>query len=372
MMKTRIWILFVCLTLALSACNLPNAQQTATQDPNIVFTAAAQTVEAQLTQAAPQNTPTGLPQLPTATTGAPPTLPPTATSIPPTQPPTQECDKAQFIDDVTIEDGTEMDPNETFVKTWRLKNVGTCSWTTSYAVVFDHGDQMSGPSVQALTGNVNPGQTVDISVNLKAPASTGTTTGYWKLRNAAGVTFTQFYVTIKVVGGGGSSGFDLHSQAASAQWISCGDPCGGGTVLSFGGPDTDANGFVMFRNGATLEDGSTPSKVLETHPMWVDDGVISGLYPAYTVQAGEHFKAKIGFLGPCGAGNVVFQVNYKEAGTIHPLGSWTDSCNGSLSSVDVNLNSIAGHTVQFVLAVLANGSSGQDWAVWVSPRVEVP
>ncbi len=202
-MKTRIWILFVCLTLALSACNLPNAQSTATEDPNFVFTAAAQTVEAQLTQAAPQNTPTSLPQLPTATTGAPPTLPPTATSIPPTQPPTQECDKAQFIDDVTIEDGTEMDPNEAFVKTWRLKNTGTCSWTTSYAVVFSSGEQMSGPSAQALTGNVNPGQTVDISVNLKAPASNGTYKGYWKLRNAAGVTFSQFYVEIKVTGGGG-------------------------------------------------------------------------------------------------------------------------------------------------------------------------
>lgn len=206
MTKNHIWILFVCLALVLSACNLPNAQQTATEDPNIIFTAAAQTVEAQLTQAAPQTTPTGLPQLPTATTGAPPTLPPTATSIAPTQPPTQECDKAQFVDDITIPDNTELDPNETFVKTWRLKNIGTCSWTTSYAVVFDHGEQMGGPAAQALTGNVNPGQTVDISINLKAPASTGTKTGYWKLRNAAGVTFTQFYVQIKVTGGGGGSG----------------------------------------------------------------------------------------------------------------------------------------------------------------------
>jgi hypothetical protein len=89
-----------------------------------------------------------------------------------------------------------------FTKTWRLKNTGTCSWTPAYAVVFFSGEAMSGPAVQALTANVNPGQTVDLSVNLKAPATEGTYTGYWKLRNAAGVTFTQFYVAIKVQGGG--------------------------------------------------------------------------------------------------------------------------------------------------------------------------
>lgn len=61
---------------------------------------------------------------------------------------------------------------------------------------------MDGPATQALTGNVNPGQTMDISVNLKAPATPGDYTGYWKLRNAAGVTFATFYVTIKVSGGG--------------------------------------------------------------------------------------------------------------------------------------------------------------------------
>lgn len=57
---------------------------------------------------------------------------------------------------------------------------------------------MSGPATQALTSNVNPGQTVDISVDLTAPAADGNYKGYWKLRNAAGVHFSQFYVDIKV------------------------------------------------------------------------------------------------------------------------------------------------------------------------------
>ena len=62
---------------------------------------------------------------------------------------------------------------------------------------------MGGPANQALAGNVNPGQEVDISVNLKAPSSNGSYKGWWGLRNASGVMFAQFYVDIKVGGGGG-------------------------------------------------------------------------------------------------------------------------------------------------------------------------
>jgi hypothetical protein len=62
---------------------------------------------------------------------------------------------------------------------------------------------MSGPATQALTGNVNPGETVDISVNLKAPSANGSYQGYWKLRNASGVLFASFYLDIKVVDSGG-------------------------------------------------------------------------------------------------------------------------------------------------------------------------
>jgi hypothetical protein len=192
--------------LVLSACNLPGS----TQEPEkpsaeVVLTAAAQTVEANLTQSALQNTATSPPPaVPTSTT-APPTVTlavASSTSNAPAASATSDCDDADFITDVTIPDGTVLDPNENFTKTWRLKNIGTCSWTPSYAVVFDGGNAMGGPATQAMTGNVNPGQEVDISVNLKAPASNGDYQGYWKLRNAAGVTFSTFYVDIKVGGGG--------------------------------------------------------------------------------------------------------------------------------------------------------------------------
>lgn len=196
--SVRLASILLILVFGITACNLPS-NATPTHGADAVLTAAAQTVEANLTQVAILN---------------PPTIPPTSTagiststlavsentSVPPTSVPsaTQACDVAQFVDDVTIPDGTVLTPNQAFTKTWRLKNVGSCSWTPSYAIVFNSGDSMNGPATQALAGNVNPGDTVDISVNLTAPAADGGYRGYWKLRNASGVLFTQFYVDIKV------------------------------------------------------------------------------------------------------------------------------------------------------------------------------
>jgi hypothetical protein len=377
--STRFMVAVTVLLLAALACNLPSVASP-TSSPNTAFTAAAQTVEAQLTQAVSSPTSTAPAPAATNTQIAATATVLSATSISPSPTATQSCDKVQFVKDVTIPDGSVLSPGESFTKTWRLKNTGTCAWS-GYSLVFDSGDAMSGASPTSI-GTVDPGQDIDISVSLKAPSDNGSYRGYWRIRNASGTLLAiqggyqskSFYVDIKV----GSTGLDLYSRASSADWISCDDSSckGGKTSLTFGGPDTDSDGFVMYRNGAELEDGSTPSKVLETHPKWVDDGLISGEYPAYTVQAGEHFKAKLGFLaksdGTCGAGKVKFQLKYKKSGTEHLLDSWADSCDGSLVDVDVNLNSLKGENVKFILVVLANGSSSQDWAVWVNPRIEVP
>lgn len=351
------------MIMGVVACNLPSSNPSQ-QNPSTIMTAAALTVQAQIPPtvafASPVATFTSIPPLPTA---IPPTLPPPAS-------PTPICDNAQFISE-NYPDNTNVAPGANFTKTWTFKNIGVCSWTPSYAIVFSNGDSMSGPAVQALPGNVNPGQTVDISVALTAPSANGTYKGVWKLRNAAGVVFVnQFWAQIKVAAT--SSGFDFHTRAASASWV------GSAGAITFGGPDTDPNGFAMYRNGQRLEDGSTPAKVLEMHPQWVDNGVMTGIYQPYTITAGEHFLAKIGFLakadGSCGVGDAIFQLSYSATGSPPwtGLGSWTKTCNGSLQNIDVNLNSLAGQNLRFALAVLANGSSGQDWAVWVSPRIEIP
>jgi len=131
---------------------------------------------------------------PTATSPLTPTQP-VATPEPTTQPsptsvPASGCvDRASFVGDVTIPDNTSLSPGQSFVKTWRLRNGGTCTWTTDYALVFVGGHAMSGPSSVLLREPVAPGSTVDLSVTLAAPAGNGTYEGKWQLRNADGRLF---------------------------------------------------------------------------------------------------------------------------------------------------------------------------------------
>ena len=115
-------------------------------------------------------------------------------------------DRAEFITDVTVPDGADFTPGETLVKTWRLRNAGTCTWTSSYDLIFDHGDAMGGPASQQLAGLVHPGATIDLSVDLTAPGAEGGYKGYWLLRNNDGVLFgigananVAFWVEIEVL-----------------------------------------------------------------------------------------------------------------------------------------------------------------------------
>ena len=199
--KPRFILISLAVLLILAACNLP--KPTETPDQNALLTIAAQTVQAQLTQN------TLLTPLATFTPPASSTpAPPTATNTPSNTPsPTPLCDLAQFVTDVTIPDGTVFLPGETFVKTWRLKNNGVCTWNSGYQIIFDSGDSLNGPATQSLAGTVAPGQSMDISVTLKAPAAAGSYRSYWKLRNPAGVLVpvangyqgAAFFADIKVV-----------------------------------------------------------------------------------------------------------------------------------------------------------------------------
>ncbi|TAK14347.1 MAG: hypothetical protein EPO32_01980 [Anaerolineae bacterium] len=198
------------LAASLSACNLPGSDNaTPTSSADAVMTRAAATVSFELTQAAAnQPTSTATPS-PTATPTVTITPATTATLRPTTAPQTggnTGCDAAGFVRDVTVDDRTQMTPGQTFTKTWRLKNTGTCEWTTSYTLVFVSGDIMGGPTSQKLTASVPVGQEIDISVNLTAPTGAATYTGNWMLANAVGTRFgvdggSPFWVII-VVGSG--------------------------------------------------------------------------------------------------------------------------------------------------------------------------
>ena len=136
---------------------------------------------------------------PVATETAVPTVASTATSIPILPTPTAVCIHAmRFVADVTIPDDTAIPPGVSFVKTWRIRNAGTCAWPAGTSWGFASGQAMGGPSAVAIP-ITNPGETADVSVTLVAPTTPGTYTGYWTLRLPAGQTLAPaYYVRIRV------------------------------------------------------------------------------------------------------------------------------------------------------------------------------
>ena len=196
MMTRRRLAFFLCLlaaTALLAACNLPRNPS----PQEIAGTAAAQTVSVQLTQVS-----AATPTVPATNTPIP--LPATNTPIPPpTLPPptaTLGCsDQSQFVSDVTIPDNTLMAPGQNFTKTWRLRNSGSCTWTTAYDAVFVDGNAMGGVAAVPLAGSVPPNSTVDVSISLSAPSTNGTYRATYRIRNDKDVLFpSPFFVQIVV------------------------------------------------------------------------------------------------------------------------------------------------------------------------------
>ena len=168
-----------------------------------LFVAAALLLLAALACNAPgQTTPTPAPTAAQAGEASPTTIPPetpsaTATSVPDVSGPGGCTLNAAYVADVSVPDNTEFQPGTGFVKTWRLRNSGTCNWETGTQLVFASGEQMGGAAVDVPA--VAPGSNTDVSVNLTAPATPGTYKGTWQLQAPDGTRFgSMVYVQIIV------------------------------------------------------------------------------------------------------------------------------------------------------------------------------
>jgi len=188
-------IALILIVFILSACNMPTGSLSPAEQTAIIDRSVQETVDAgNETSGQPddQDDPdVTVTEEPIAEDPATPT--PTSTPEADTPTPTNTpipCNQGRFVKDVTIPDGTTFVPGETFTKTWRLKNTGSCAWTSGYDIVFSGGDAMDAPSaVQITSGTVNPGQSVDVSVDMTAPASEGTYRGNWQPRDPSDVLF---------------------------------------------------------------------------------------------------------------------------------------------------------------------------------------
>ena len=186
------------------------------------------------------------------------TLAPVVTAVPSSS----NCVNAMsYVSDVTVKDGTNFNPNAGFRKTWRIYNNGSCTWDSNYTLQYVSGDAMNGSYVRIPT-TVKPGQTVDVSVDLKAPSKAGNYKGNWQMRSPQGTGFGQtIWVSIKV------SGNAVQPTAAPSDgqkrtipvinYFYAGNTeghLGDGTILYWS--VSNAAGVTITCNGATIENSS--------------------------------------------------------------------------------------------------------------------
>lgn len=200
-MKIKLFVTIALMTTLVAACGSPNTPPAEpTPDVAAVRTSAASTVVSQFTLTAAAFTPT--PSLPTET------LTPESTGTATVAPAAQVtnaagttvslCDSLEYVTDVNIPDGTSMSPGQDFVKTWRIKNNGSCPWGAGYKLVYaGYSDDMDG-QFQTLTEVVQPNQEVEVSVQFKAPDATGEYLSAWQMENPSGVTFPKI-IFVKIL-----------------------------------------------------------------------------------------------------------------------------------------------------------------------------
>jgi hypothetical protein len=163
--------------------------------------------------------------------------------------------------------------------------------------------------------------------------------------------------------------FASNACASGVSWFS------GAGALSCPGSDGDAKGFVLKVSPSRLESGANDQRPgIITFPQNVQNGYIQGFFPAFRVQSGDRFRSVINCEGGATNCYVIFRLDY-QTGT-DPIrtfwGPFAERYEGRFYNVDVDLSSLAGRDVKFILTVLAAGTATGDRALWVGPHIYRP
>jgi hypothetical protein len=98
--------------------------------------------------------------------------------------------------------------------------------------------------------------------------------------------------------------------------------------------------------------------------------MITGKYPSFQVENGDHFQTNIGCLENANDCDIIYRLQYQIGnGNVRTLGQWRELYEGNSYAINMDLSSLSGQNVKFILTVLANGSSHEDFALWVNARI---
>ncbi len=247
-----IWIQVILLiAISISACGAetPTATATIAEQDSPTSTLAPATEP-------PAVTNTSVPTLPAENISTPT---PTATLSPPEN--AVDCiNSGKFISDVTIPDNSEVNSGETFTKTWRVQNTGTCIWWEGYSVAHYSGASFGAPETSPVS-RTNPGESADVSVDLVAPSTPGFYEGYFVLKNPEGLPMalegdSRLWLIFNAVGSGVPE-VDATSSDVSTPVVSV-TPTNGAAACSYSLDGTRRDGVFASVNTYRVDEGLTP------------------------------------------------------------------------------------------------------------------
>lgn len=181
--RRNLWTLVVILVLVALACNMPTKTPAPSGTPTPGGVALA--------------TPGVTPGTLTPVVG---TLTPTPTEAPAVEGEGGCALSAAYVADVTIPDNTVVEKGAAFVKTWRIRNSGTCTWSEGTKFVYVSGETLGAPA-SVVVPVTAPNAQADISVPMTAPTAPGTYRSNWQLQDPKGKSFGGiFYVQIVIAG----------------------------------------------------------------------------------------------------------------------------------------------------------------------------
>jgi len=291
-----------------------------------------------------------------------------------------------------------VNPSTTYTKTWHIRNVGTCTWTTGYKLAFISGDRMGAPESIAFTEEVLPEHSVNLSVKFVTPGEAGSYESVWMLQSPEGQIFgvgskadQPIWLKVRVVAPSSvlpsatlpalptlettprpeatatpeTIAYDFVTNLCEAEWLN------NERSLTCPGVDGDPNGFMLANDQAHLENNLTLEEpTLIMSPSLSADGYIQGIYPEYEVQAGDHFKAVVGCENGYLKCSVLFRVAYVDStGAINDLWGIGEFYDGNSFNVDLDLSTLAGTKIRLILFVSSLDNAEGDRVLWVGPRI---
>lgn len=207
------WALLAALLLAACA---PSETAEPTPDVQAIFTAAAETIQADLTRVALM-TPS-----PTATLEPTPTFTPTPTTDPlssaplftlaplpvatnpaPAAPVTQpsfEILSAKLVGETVRSDGLTLELAAKNVDiVLEIKNIGATTWTPEYSLQYFVWDKLGSPSLKKFGSEVKTNQAIRLTLDFIMPDKGGKYRTWWKLKRDDGSNFGDVYLDVEVL-----------------------------------------------------------------------------------------------------------------------------------------------------------------------------